>query len=37
MKYCVLGAGRQGAAIVYDLWRFGSANKKLLLDQSENL
>ena len=35
MKYCVLGAGRQGAAIVYDLWRFGAADKILLLDQSE--
>ena len=36
MMYCVLGAGRQGAAIVYDLWKFGSAAKILLLDQSDS-
>ena len=36
MRYCVLGAGRQGIAIVYDLWKFGDADEILLLDQSSN-
>ena len=34
MKYCVLGAGRQGAAIVYDLAKFGDSDEILLLDNS---
>ena len=36
MKYCVLGAGRQGAAIVYDLARFSNASEIHLMDQSIN-
>ena len=33
-KYCVLGAGRQGAAIVYDLARFADASEIHLMDKS---
>ena len=36
MRYCVLGSGRQGTAIVYDLWKFGNADEILLLDQSSD-
>jgi len=34
-RYAVLGAGRQGVAIAYDLARFGDAAEILLMDRSE--
>jgi lysine 6-dehydrogenase len=33
-RYAVLGAGRQGTACAYDLFRFGEADSVLLADQS---
>ena len=36
-RYAVLGAGRQGVAIAYDLARFGDAAEILLMDRSESV
>jgi lysine 6-dehydrogenase len=37
LLYAVLGAGRQGTAIAYDLGRFGGASQIFLLDKDEVL
>ncbi|MEE8104955.1 MAG: saccharopine dehydrogenase C-terminal domain-containing protein [Planctomycetota bacterium] len=36
-RYAVLGAGKQGVAIAYDLARFGDAAEILLMDQRESV
>ena len=35
-KYIILGSGKQGTAIAYDLARFGDASKIILSDIDEN-
>ena len=36
-KYAVLGAGRQGQAIAYDLSEFGNANNITIIDIDKNI
>ena len=37
MKYCIIGAGRQGIASTYDIAKFGNPSQVLLLDLNEKL